>query len=302
MNSHQDIHDLLHRMKREGNAFAVATVVRTLSVTAAKPGAKAIIDCDGDIIDGWIGGGCARSAVVKAAKASIADGEPRFVSLQPDELLKEQGLSAGVEVDGRLVAKNMCPSKGTMEIFIEPFLANPELIVVGSSPVAASLRQLSGLFNFGVSVVGGVEDLRAGESPIENSQNHSQNHSLKHSLDTSHANSHEHTKSRYAQWGDVPMIHGHRYIVVATQGAGDFDALASALKVQSRFIAFVGSQRKMLHLKNRLVAQQEDAAGVNRIKGPAGLDIGAVTPHEIALSILAELVQIRRTNLKTTNE
>ena len=100
----------------------------------------------------------------------------------------------------------------------------------------------------------------------------------------------------------MPITHGHRYIVIATQGAGDFDALASALKVQARYIAFVGSQRKMLHLKERLVAQQEDAALVNRIKGPAGLDIGAVTPHEIALSILAELVQIRRTNVKTINE
>ena len=270
MNAHQDIHDLLHRMKREGNSFAVATVVRTLSVTAAKPGAKAIIDRDGDIIDGWIGGGCARSAVVKAAKASIADGEPRFVSLQPDELLREQGLSAGEEIDGRWMAKNMCPSKGTMDIFIEPFLANPELIIVGSSPVASSLRQLSGLFNFSVSAVGGV-------------------------------NINETLHSHYAHWSDVPTAHAHRYIVVATQGAGDFDALASALKVQSLFVAFVGSQRKTLHLKNRLLAKQEDAALVNRIKGPAGMDIGAVTPHEIALSILAELVQIRRTNLKTAN-
>lgn len=289
MNSPQDIHDLLHRMKREGDAFAVATVVRTLSVTAAKPGAKAIINSDGEIIDGWIGGGCARGAVVKAAKASIADGEPRFVSLQPDDILSEQGLSAGQLVDGRWVAKNMCPSKGTMEIFVEPFLANPELIVVGVSPVAASLRQLSGLFNFSVSVVGNV-------SIGDREKQKFLDHTLDASFEDSYAHPDDRTDSHYAQWSDVPISHGHRYIVVATQGSGDYDAIASALNVQSRHISFVGSQRKMQHLKNKLLAEREDVAQVDRIKGPAGLDIGAVTPHEIALSILAELVQMRRTH------
>lgn len=261
MNVIPDIIDTVHRMRRDGDSFAVATVVRTLSVTAAKPGAKAIINQNGEIIEGWIGGGCARHAVIKAAVKSITDGEPRYVSIHPDEVLKEQGMDVGEEVDGSWVASNMCPSKGSMELFIEPFLANPELIVVGASPVALSVCQLAGLFDFTVSVVGSNVN-----RPVQH----------------------------YQHWSDVPVEHAHRYIVVATQGAGDLKALSGSLAVQSQHIGFVGSHRKMTHLKSKLEEQSHAPAVLEYIKGPAGLDIGAVTPHEIALSILAELVQIRR--------
>ena len=118
MNRLPDINDTVQLMRRKGDSFAVATVVRTLSVTAAKPGAKAIIDEEGNVVEGWIGGGCARSAVIKAAKRSIVDGEPRFVSIHPDEVLAEQGLDKGESVDGRWVASNMCPSKGLSLIHI----------------------------------------------------------------------------------------------------------------------------------------------------------------------------------------
>ena len=98
-----DVTATAQAMKANGNQFAVATVVRTVSITAAKPGAKAIINADGEIVEGWIGGGCARSAVLKAAIKSITDGEPRLVSIQPEELLREQGLTAGAEQDGVLI-------------------------------------------------------------------------------------------------------------------------------------------------------------------------------------------------------
>lgn len=264
-NMNIDIDDIIHRLKRGGDSFALATVVRTLSVTAAKPGAKAIIDQNGEIIEGWIGGGCARGAVVKAAAQSIADGEPRLVSIHPDEVLKEQRLDVGTDVDGRWVASNMCPSKGSMDIFIEPFLANPELIVVGSSPVALAVRQLASMFSFSLYSI-----------------NHDNDQAT---VDIAH---------RYESWNEVPVEHAHRYIVIATQGAGDLKALSGALAVQSRHIGFVGSQRKMVHLKSKLEERSHDALTRTHIKGPAGLDIGGVTPHEIALSILAELVQIRR--------
>ncbi|MFK7858313.1 MAG: XdhC family protein [Granulosicoccus sp.] len=265
MSPHEDIGDIVYRMKRQGGSFAVATVVRTLSVTAAKPGAKAIIDHDGNIVEGWIGGGCARSAVIKAAVKSIADGEPRFVSIHPDEVLSEQGMIAGEETDGRWIANNMCPSKGSMELFIEPFLANPELLISGSSPVASSVSQLAEFFNFSVVLVGSAVDRTEVEYP-----------------------------RHYLQWSDVPVEHSHRYILIATQGAGDLNALSSALSVQSRHIGFVGSHRKMAHLRNELSVSMHDTSALALVKGPAGLDIGAVTPNEIALSILAELVQIRR--------
>jgi len=262
-----DMTELLSRLKAGGESFAVATVIRTVSVTAAKPGAKAVIGADGQVLEGWIGGGCARHAVIKAAKKAIDDGQPRLVSLQPKELLAEQGLASGDEHEGRVMASNMCPSKGTMDIFVEPVLANPELLVLGSSPVAAMVVQLAEGFGFSVATMRDSLATQSGSSP----------------------------QTLYDNHADVTPEHAHRYVVIATQGNGDVDALRAALGWQFRRIGFVGSRRKMSFLRDKLLAEGFDGASLQRIKAPAGLDIGAVTPLEIALSILAEVVQVRRT-------
>src|ERR1700751_4801753 len=90
-----DILELISTMKQKGEAFALATVVRTVAAPAAKAGAKAIIRADGTISEGWIGGGCARAAVLRAAREAIADGKPRLVSVQPPDALQEKGIPAG---------------------------------------------------------------------------------------------------------------------------------------------------------------------------------------------------------------
>src|SRR5713226_3175241 len=136
MTAHDDTMDLVSRLKAADEAFALATVVRTVSVTAAKAGAKAVIRPDGRIAAGWIGGGCARGAVLRAAREALADGEPRLVSVQPENLLAELGVQPGENRDGVRFAENMCPSKGTMDIFIEPVLPHPSLVILGASPVA----------------------------------------------------------------------------------------------------------------------------------------------------------------------
>ena len=123
MAAHVEVMDLVAQIKAAEQAFVLATVVRTVSVTAAKAGAKAIIRPDGTIVAGWIGGGCARGAVLKAAREALADGEPRMVSVQPEDLLAELGVKPGENRDGVRFAANMCPSKGTMDIFVEPVLA-----------------------------------------------------------------------------------------------------------------------------------------------------------------------------------
>lgn len=102
--------------------FALATVVRTVAATAAKAGAKAIILPDGTISEGWIGGGCARAAVLKAARDAIADGKSRLVSVQPPDVLDNQGRKVGEEEGGVRFAENMCPSQGTMDIPLSPTL------------------------------------------------------------------------------------------------------------------------------------------------------------------------------------
>src|SRR3984893_13301723 len=151
-NMHDDTMDLVSRLKAADEAFALATVVRTVSVTAAKAGAKAVIHPDGRIMAGWIGGGCARGAVLKAAREALADGEPRLVSVQPETLLAELGVKPGENRDGVRFAKNMCPSKGTMDIFVEPVLPRPSLVIVGASPVATALIDPARALGFHVTL------------------------------------------------------------------------------------------------------------------------------------------------------
>jgi xanthine dehydrogenase accessory factor len=121
-----DVSALAEQLRQDAEPYALATVVRTISVTAAKAGAKAVIAADGRIAGGWIGGGCARSAVIKAAKAAIEDGETKLISIQPEDLLAELGVEAGDNRQGVQFAKNMCPSQGTMDIFVEPVSATSE--------------------------------------------------------------------------------------------------------------------------------------------------------------------------------
>src|SRR5258708_20664658 len=136
MNRADDILDTIASRKTSGESFVLATVVRTVAATAAKAGAKAVILPDGTISQGWIGGGCARAAVLKAAQDALADGKSRLVSVQPEAALDGQGHKVGEEEGGVRFAKNMCPSQGTMDIFVEPVLPRPQVAVCGSSPVA----------------------------------------------------------------------------------------------------------------------------------------------------------------------
>src|SRR6516165_3503623 len=117
-----DILGIISSRTAAGEPFVLATVVRTVAATAAKAGAKAVILPDGTISEGWIGGGCARTAVIKAAKDALADGRPRLVSVEPPDALDKHGYKAGEEQGGVRFAKNMCPSQGTMDIFVEPVL------------------------------------------------------------------------------------------------------------------------------------------------------------------------------------
>ena len=254
-----DIRHLVHEMNTRGENFAIATVVRTVAVTAAKPGAKAVIGANGAIVDGWIGGGCARAAVVKAAVKAIEDGQPRLVSILPEELMLEQELQAG-ERDGVVVARNLCPSKGSMDVFVEPVLANPCLLILGASPVAMALSSIAAAFDLSVQL-----------------------HTLLQAPGSPDA-------------GPIRRQHPHRYIVISTQGSGDLRALELSSTLEARHVSFVGSSRKTEHLRQKLIGQGLDERFVQSIKGPAGLDIGAVTPQEIALSIVSEIIAVRRSS------
>ncbi len=266
MNRATDIHDIVSAMKARRTPFALATVVRTVAATAAKAGAKAVILPDGTISEGWIGGGCARAAVLKAAKEALADGAARLVSVQPGDLLAEIGVAPGEERQGVRFAKNSCPSQGTMDIFVEPMLPRPEVIVCGSSPVAVAVADLGARLGFAITACAPAAEQGAfGEV--------------------------ERRVEGYA----LPVAKdGLRGIVVSTQGKGDEAALQAALAVEADYVAFVGSRRKAETLKAKMGERGVDPARIACIRSPAGLDLGAITPEEIALSILAEIVMLRR--------
>jgi xanthine dehydrogenase accessory factor len=250
----------------EGQTFALATVVRTVSVTAAKAGAKALIGPDGSIEEGWIGGGCARAAVVKAARQCMFDGRSRLVSIAPKDALAELGAAAGEERGGVFYAKNSCPSQGTMDIFVEPVLPSPRLLILGASPVAAALARLAPSMGFAVTVAAAADEHQrfgSGVSCLEG-------------------------LSPPKETGD------DAYVVVSTQGAGDRAALQSAAGMDACYRAFVGSRRKAETLKRELAKEGLPEEALAAIKAPAGLDISAISADEIALSIVAEMVAVRR--------
>ena len=270
MATHADILDLVSTMKQKGEPFALATVIRTVAATAAKAGAKAVILADGTIQEGWIGGGCARAAVLKAACDALADGKSRLVSVQPPEDLEGQGHKPDEERGGVRFAKNMCPSQGTMDIFVEPVLPRPQVVICGSSPVAVAIADLARRSGFAVTVCApSVEKAAFADA------------------------------DRRIEGFALPVNDAAaRYVVVSTQGRGDEAALAAALAADIDYIAFVGSRKKAEALKAALAARGLAAERLAKLKAPAGLDLGAITPEEIAISVLAEIVAVRRGKLR----
>ena len=261
-----DVLDLVPSLKARGEAFALATVVRTVAATAAKAGAKAIIRADGSISEGWIGGGCARGAVLKAAREALADGRARLISVQPPDVLQEHGVAAGEEREGVRFARNTCPSHGTMDIFIEPMLPRPQIVLCGSSPVAVALADLAPRLGFSVTACAPPPS-RARSRRVDR---------------------------RIDGYALPAAEEGERFIVVSTQGRGDEAALIAALSTDARYVAFVGSRLKAQTLKAALAARGVDGERLAALRAPAGLDLGAIGPEEIALSIMAEIVAFRR--------
>jgi xanthine dehydrogenase accessory factor len=250
----------------KGRTFALATVVRTVSVTAAKAGAKALIGQDGSIEEGWIGGGCARAAVVKAARQCMSDGQSRLVSIAPKDALAELGAAAGEERGGVFYAKNSCPSQGTMDIFVEPVLPSPRLLILGASPVAVALAKLAPSMGFAVTVAAAPQEHQRFDMGV----------------------------SRVESFPPPSEAGEDAFVVISTQGAGDRAALKSAAAMNARYRAFVGSRRKAETLRSELAEEGVSKEALAAIKAPAGLDISAISADEIALSILAELVAARR--------
>lgn len=259
---HARLETAMNDLKAKGVPFAMATVVRTVDATSAKPGGKALIDGDGKILMGWVGGGCARGAVGKAARDAIQSGDPQLISLRPQELLETEGVVVGEVRDGVRFARNGCPSKGTMDVFVEPVLPLPEMVICGTGLVAMALASLAERFDFNVTI---------------------------------HAAEGVETETEVTRGFEFDT---RGFVVVATQGQGDLNALRAAARNAGSYASFVGSRTKFETLKAKLIAEAPDLeAPLCAIRAPAGLNINAITPDEIALSILAEVTQVRRAGM-----
>jgi xanthine dehydrogenase accessory factor len=255
----EDVIDCMARMKGDAQPFALATVVRTKAATSAKVGAKAVIRADGSMV-GWVGGGCTLGAVRQAAREALGDGRARMIRVRPDA-------EAGPAEDGTEDYRNACASGGTVELFVEPILPRPSLIVAGASGTARALRALGRNAGFTVTAAALAEDLEGIAEADET------------------LTGFELSRSPRA---------AASFIVVATQGKRDREALEAALRCGAPYVAFIGSRKKAADLKAQLAGRGIAAERLEALRAPAGLDIGAVTPEEIALSILSEIVRERR--------
>jgi xanthine dehydrogenase accessory factor len=242
----------------QGRPFALATVVRCESPTSAKPGAKALVEPDGTI-HGWIGGGCAQPAVIKTAKRALAEGRPYLIRISPE---KDGAIEEGVLDFGMT-----CHSGGTLDIFIDPLVPRPRLLIIGASPAGQCLSALAARVGFAVTAAfPGVtpEMFPDAERLVGGLEVAAEDH---------------------------PSAH---LVVVSTQGKRDEEGLEAALSTGASYIAFIASERKAAKVRDYLRERGHDRARVDAILAPAGIEIGAVTPEEIALSVLADVVRYRR--------
>jgi xanthine dehydrogenase accessory factor len=248
-------------LEAAGQPFVVATVVAVARPTSARPGAQGIVHPDGTI-EGWVGGSCAQPVVVREALRALADSQPRLLRLS------KEPPGEGRRADGIIELVMTCHSGGTLEIYVEPNLPAPVLWVAGTTPIAGALVELGAASGYRVTLFDPVADPTAFPAADE--------------VRT-----------------DTNLVAVERdaspYIVVATQGQWDEEALAGALRRDARYVGLVSSPTRAVAVRAWL--REETGLAEERLaalRAPAGIDLGAETAEEIALSILAELVQVRR--------
>lgn len=256
---YDDFYAKAHELVQAGRPFVTATVVRAEKPTSGKPGDKAIITVDG-VMHGWVGGSCAQPAVIKEALNVLSQDEARLIRLSVDPDTQEPR-------DGLIDLPMTCFSGGTLEIYLEPQHPRPRLLIVGTLPVARALAALGAAMNYHVVVV----DLDGDGATVTGADE------VLTGLDDV-----------------VEQIRPFTYIVVATHGNYDELALAKILRAKPNYVGLVASPKRAQAVRDYLTLQGLSEAELLPLKAPAGLDIQARRGDEIALSIMAEIVQRRR--------
>lgn len=255
-----DLLDEVQRLRRDRQPFALATVVAAAQPASGTPGARAIVMPDGRV-EGWVGGHCAQPTVARLALAALADGAARLVVLSPSVAEEATPRPGVVEVPMR------CAGQGELHIFVEPFLPRIELAVIGASPVARTLAHLGALMDFEVWACDADADMAAFPDAER----------LVPTLDALRE-----------------QLTARSYVVIATIGNYDEAAVEVALAGSASYVGLVASHKRfaalVAELRERGVA--EDA--LERLARPKGLPGQANLPAEIAFSVMAELLEVRR--------
>jgi xanthine dehydrogenase accessory factor len=226
-----------------GEPFALATVVWRQGPSSSQQGSRAIITADGQLY-GWIGGACAQPTVIREARQVITEGKARLLLLGSPEQFGE------AVPDGMTVVPISCQSEGALEVYVEPVLPVPHLVVVGGSPMAQTLAGLARMLGWRAELIAGPDFTAADATP-------------------------------------------RSLVVVATQGQGDEDAVERAVAARPAYLGLVGSRKRGSAVLGYLAERGVPREQLDRVHVPAGVDLGRITHQEIAVAILAELIQLR---------
>ncbi len=245
------------RLKRQGRISAIATIVECKGSAPQKQGAKMLVRDDGSLM-GTLGGGCLEADVAQAALMAMKDGDPLTIPFELTE--REGGLVCG----------------GTVLVYIEPVLLEPHLVILGAGHVGKTLSKLARFTGFRVTVA----DDRAEFANRENVPDAS-----------------DVVIGDFARAFDQIPVAKDTFIVVATRGHNhDLDAVRAALGTEAGSIGLLGSRRKKGLISNALRDGGFSPEDIARVVIPVGLPIGSVTPEEIAVSIMAEIIERRRSH------
>jgi xanthine dehydrogenase accessory factor len=231
-----DLLPLAASLAARGERFALVTVVRREPPSSARVGDTALITESGEY-HGWAGGGCTRETVVREAQRAMADGEPRLFSLSPQTDQRPR--------PGMVALQMTCDSGGTVEIYVEPVLPIPRLVLFGATPAVEALARIGEAMGYRIE--------RGPETALKGAD-----------------------------------------VLVGTMGDEDLEVLQKVLRAEPAYVGVIASRKRFDQVRETLIACGVPRAAVERVHAPAGLDIGARAPEEVALSVMAQMVQERR--------
>lgn len=254
-----DVLEKAQQLRAEQAIFALATVVLARQPTSGTQGGHAIIFPDGRM-EGWVGGHCARPAVIRQSIEALTAGAPRLVVISP-AIKEPTSLNGGV-----VNLPMLCAGQGELQVFVEPFLPRTALVVIGESAVARAIARFAALLDFEVWAC----------DPLADMQNFPDADRLVATLDAL-----------------SPQLTERNIVVVATIGEYDEDAAQVALESSASYVGLVASNKRLAAVKADLSERGLTEDQIARLKRPAGLKSFVIKPEEIAFSVVAELIEAR---------